>query len=408
MPHPDKTMGRRSGFPPALSTRQVLARILRQALLALGVLLALPLRLMAPLYRIEIQRIWGERIGHFALEPEQFICTRRLFPRDRCRTYFFCDPPVANDFLLSKWKQVLPLGPAWFMKPIFDASLRFPWLDLRSRDWHEDQTDLRVLDEFEPSVSFSASEHEHGRKLLAEIGVPPGNPYVCIAVRDSAYLATTAPQRDWSYHDYRDSDIDTYVKMCEWLASQGYAVVRMGKIVKDRLTSTHPMVIDYANSGLQSDFADVYLFANCDFCISTSTGMDSLAMLFRRPLGVVNLPVVGGMQVGGPLKLVMFKDMIDKASEEPLSFDDSRLLAAMRLYRTEAFAEMGIDLVDNTPEELLDFAREMVAITTVGLMPDPQIETRGRTLVRELTDDRRFDDADFLISPSWLARRPDR
>lgn len=388
--------------------RRLAGRAVRIARLTAGFVLALPLRLIAPVFRVEIQRLWAERIGHLALEPEIFLCTRKLSPRERTRVYFFSHAPFANPFLLQMWQRVLPMGPEKLLRLMFETFERFRWLDLGARDWDQSHYDLRPMDGFEPSVSFTSAELERGAQLLADLGVPPGTPYVCLAVRDSAYLAMTAPQKDWSYHDYRDSHIETYIMMSEWLANAGYAVVRMGAIVKEPLVSSHPLVIDYATSGLRSDFGDVYLFAHCAFCISTATGMDSLAMLFRRPLGIVNLPVIGGMQLGGPLRLVMFKDLIDVTSGALVPLTDPRRSAAMRLFRTEAFAEMDIDLADNTPEELLDFAQEMVAITTVGLMPDPQIEARGRTLVRELTDDRRLDDADFRISPSWLERQPDR
>lgn len=388
--------------------RRIASRTVRLVRLTLGVALAVPLRVLSPVLRIEIQYQWSERIGHLAIEPELYMCKRRSTPVKRCRTYFYFKTPHANDFLVGKWQSLLPTGPAWLLSLLFEAYERFSWLDLGARHWEQAHDDLRAIDGFKPSIGFTAGEEERGRQLLADLGIPAGVPYVCLAVRDSAYLAMTAPQKDWSYHDYRDSNIETYIMMSEWLANAGYAVVRMGAIVKEPLVSSHPLVIDYATSGLRSDFGDVYLFAHCAFCISTATGMDSLAMLFRRPLGIVNLPVIGGMQLGGPLRLVMFKDLVDVATGARVSMTDPRRSAAMRLFRTEAFAEMDIDLVDNTPEELLDFAQEMVAITTVGLKADSQIEARGRTLVRELTDDRRLDDADFRVSPAWLGRQRDR
>ena len=372
--------------------------------IAVGCLLGLPLLILSPLYRIEIQRLPAERIGHLALEPELFLCTRHT--RGRSLTFFYARKPFANPFLLSMWRRVLRTGPSWLLGPAFDAGERFPWLNLSARGWDRGHFDLRPLDDLAPHVKFTKGEKEEGIQLLANLGVPIGRPYVCLAVRDDAYLAATAPTKDWSYHDYRDSQLADYAQMAEWLTSAGYAVLRMGSHVRRPLESDNPLVIDYASSKWRSDFGDVFLFAHCAFCISTATGMDSLAMLFRRPLGIVNLPVVDGMQLGGPLRLVMFKDLTDTDTGIPLSLLDDRRSHAMKLFRTNDFTEMGLTLVDNEPEELVDFAREMVAVTNDGLPGDPICQEREERFLQKLMPGGELNSASFRISPSWLRRHP--
>ena len=73
-------------------------------------------------------------------------------------------------------------------------------------------------------------------------------------------------------HDYRDSEISTYVEAAEVLAEMGYTVFRMGALVKETLVSKHPRVIDYATNGMRTEFLDVFLGAYCAFCISTGSG----------------------------------------------------------------------------------------------------------------------------------------
>lgn len=68
---------------------------------------------------------------------------------------------------------------------------------------------------------------------------------MCLNVRDSAFLSKSDPlnwskSRDWSYHNFRDSEINTYVAAAETLADMGYTVFRMGAIVKERFVSKHP------------------------------------------------------------------------------------------------------------------------------------------------------------------------
>ena len=357
-------------------TRAALRRLYNAAVLGFGLLLAVPLRLLSPLWRIEIQRLRAERIGHLAIEPELFLSVRDVSPVSRTTTLFYSTQPVSNDFLLDAWRRVLPHGPAWLLKPIDDAASRFSWLDLRPRDWCADHLDLRPLEASGRHIHFSPDEQQRGEDLLRELGVMVGQPFVCLAVRDSAYLAEVLPDRDWTYHDYRDSAIGTYVPMAEWLADQGYAVVRMGAVVRDALESVRPSVIDYARSGLRSDFGDVYLFAHCAFCITTSTGVDSLAMAFRTPMGIVNLAARGGLQVGDHLRLVMFKKAVDITTDEPLHIDSPEFAKVLGLTRTGDFRAAGVRLVDNTPDKLRDFAAEMLSVldswSSLSTTPDPQ------------------------------------
>jgi putative glycosyltransferase (TIGR04372 family) len=113
-------------------------------------------------------------------------------------------------------------------------------------------------------------------------------------VRDSAYkeihqpLLGTLLGKDWSYHDYRNCDINTYNKASLELAKKGYWVIRMGNGVREKFNTTHSHIFDYATSEYRSDFLDLWLMANCHFAVSTGTGLDSVSDIFRRPVVYAN------------------------------------------------------------------------------------------------------------------------
>ena len=366
-----------------------------------GLLLALPLRALAPIMRVEVQEIWAARIGHLALEPEMLLCRRAVTPEPRTFTVFYAKKPIANDFMLTMWRRVLPFGPSLLLDPIYRAGGRWAWLDVRARGWDQRHFDLRALDARPPHVAFTSPELARGEQILADLGIAPGQPFICLAVRDSAYLASTQPGRDWTYHRYRDSRIETYEPMVRRLADAGYVVLRMGAVVSEPLVTSSPGVIDYANSGLRSDFADVFLFANCAMCISSSTGIDSVAMLFRRPLILVNLPGAGGCQLGGPLRRVMFKTVIDVQTRQPLPLMDERRFQAMSFHRADHYERAGLDLVDNSAEELLAVADEVLADVSNDWILPPASD-RERAFVERIPTDGRLLSAGFRISRTWF------
>ena len=144
-----------------------------------------------------------------------------------------------------------------------------------------------------PIISFTKDENEDGKKLLEKMGIK-NNKYVCLMVRDAKYLKVRFPNEFWNYHDHRNYDIDDFDTMVKLITDRGYYVVRMGRDMDKKINITNKKVIDYSNSNFVTDFADVYLFANCDLCISTSTGAELIPRIFKKTIGQIS-PSIGFM-----------------------------------------------------------------------------------------------------------------
>lgn len=150
------------------------------------------------------------------------------------------------------------------------------------------------LEKAKLSLPSTPSEEAEARRWMAQFGWKEGDPFVCLLVRDSLYLTKLYPEIDVSYHDYRDSDVQTYIKAIEYLTSQGVFVFRMGKVMRSRVSYCHDRFVDYAFCPSRSDFLDVWLFANCNLCITSGSGPDMISDVFRRPMVVLNfLPLHG-------------------------------------------------------------------------------------------------------------------
>jgi len=152
---------------------------------------------------------------------------------------------------------------------------------------HEVETSIedthRLLPGGSIHLSFTAREDRKGTELLEGLGISPEAKFVTIHNRDGAYLKTTQPFTNYAYHDYRDSDISSFMLAVEWLVNQGYWVVRMGVAADSPITTNNPMIIDYASQG-RSDFLDVYLAAKSTFHVGDCTGINEMHRAFRRPI----------------------------------------------------------------------------------------------------------------------------
>jgi putative glycosyltransferase (TIGR04372 family) len=181
--------------------------------------------------------------------------------------------------------------------------------------------------------------------------------------------------------------------MAEFLTQKGFFVIRMGKLVKQELKTSNPMIIDYANSSHRSDFADVFLFANCTFCVSTSTGMDALASIFRRPIGLVNVVNIGSVASGNIIKLFQPKSFFDTRLKRELNFKEISAKNLFYISEASKFLESGIVLKENSPEELRLFAGDLLNIICED-QPTPSIESESNFISERLNK----------ISHSWLSR----
>ncbi len=344
-------------------------------LLVVAVPIVMVIRLMRPWVLVRWDNMPSPRIGHFAANPELYLCERDAgidIPDHRHIDIFFMEKPICNQQLAQMWRRVLKVWPHWIMSPIRRANLLLPGGKIHqiSDDSHSDRDVHSLLDRFPPHLEFTADEEVKGNAELRKIGVPSGSPFVCLIVRDAAYL-DSHQLKDWSYHKHRDSEIKNYVLAAEELAERGYYVLRMGAKVLDSFNSNHPKVIDYATNGMRTDFMDIYLGAKCTFCISTSTGFDAVPLIFRRPIVFVNLVPIG--------YLWTFESQVIAITRHHFSTEKQRDLSLKEIFTSNVgfalkaleYETNNIKLIENTPEEIRDVAVEMEKRLTGTWQSDP-------------------------------------
>ena len=215
------------------------------------------------------------------------------------------------------------------------------------------------MDRIPPHLQFTTEEESHGEAGLRAMGITEGALFVCLINRDGAYLESHFAKKDWKYHNFRDSTIQNYVLAAEKLAERGYFVIRMGAKVLAAMNSAHPKVIDYATNGMRNDFMDIYLGAKCAFCITGCTGFDAIPRIFRRPIVLVNMVPAGQFGSYRDQELGIIKHHLDTGSNRELLL--SEILARGVGFRgvASSYETNGVDLIENTPEEIRDVAIEM-------------------------------------------------
>ena len=172
--------------------------------------------------KYKISLINPDRLGHLALNTDLFFRKDQLgeLADDTC--YYLIAPTlgssrVSNSYLLMMFKR--------FTNNVNNITLitnTFTYLAARNLSKSLNSYDLLYELEYNSNeeefsqtnqtIYFNDFEMEHGKQLLSKLGIGDiNNKIVCIFARDDAYLETKKIENDWSYHDYRNADINTYI-----------------------------------------------------------------------------------------------------------------------------------------------------------------------------------------------------
>jgi putative glycosyltransferase (TIGR04372 family) len=303
--------------------------------------------------RIVFVEIDCYRIGHLAANTELFL--RRLkygnyYNKDNVYIGFCRYFPICNHQLFNMFRRHFFIIESRILGKLFNT-----WIQ-RTEFYHAppfNSNEYYEFNNFKQILSFTEEEENKGKQLLAEMGIEKNAWFVCFHSRDSKYLGQGS-----EHHNYRDSDVNNYLKAAEYITEQGGYAIRMGAIVEKPLPKErHTHIIDYAMD-YRSEFMDIYLSAKCKFFVGTSAGLFLVPTAFGVPVAGTNfvhfeLPPLGKNDIFIPKKVrnikenrfLTFSELFDRRIGSWLDSND--------------FTRTGLEVVENTPDEILGLVQEM-------------------------------------------------
>jgi len=207
-----------------------------------------------------------------------------------------------------------------------------------------------------PQLGLSAEEIHKGREFEEKLGIQDTS-YICFFARDSSYLNDHIAAMDWSYHSYRDWDIEDYTYALEYLSECGIWSLRVGAVVEKEYKAENSKIIDYAWHH-RTDFYDVYLMSHCKFFVGDTAGIYFIPQCFGTPFLQLNqVPLNGPTLISTDLFIP--KKLYSNKENRYLSFREIFEMGAHTWGFTSMYAEADIIPVSNTQEEILSATQEM-------------------------------------------------
>ena len=236
----------------AIYERARLCLILTGSVCALPV--AIVLSLIAPIYRVRSGFLFVDRIGHFAFDAEYYlsgIASDKV--SQKCgHDIFFYEGKLSNEQLSRMFRR--HVWTSGLVRFLYTANTWLPWAakqnitPARMRNGSRDlEGNLRRV---EHQLKFTDWEDRQGHAALAEFGLSHSDYFVCLQVRDPAYLGSTRPESNWSYHSYRDCDIRTYHSTVRGLSMQILGPAQFAKAEDLELHSDRPWSLSLCNRHL--------------------------------------------------------------------------------------------------------------------------------------------------------------
>ena len=316
--------------------------------------LVLILRIINKFKKICIVKIRSDRFGHFAPDGAEQVARSQM--KKKKITFYIFDWYVCNKQWAKMLSQALPvyncLRPVYFWNDFIPGGR-----EVTQTGTETISRDIELLyTKYNVKLPFNKIEDLEAITWMESKGWKKGEPFYCIMIRDSAYLNTISnfKNNDWSYHNYRNSKLDTYHKSISWLVNQGVWVIRMGKIVSTPLKIKNKKIIDFPFENKKSDLIDTWLFANCDGCISTGTGPDLLSGVYDKNILFLNyLPLFG---IRSDLKSITYpKTLIWGESKKHFTMDEYIDDKRVSIYDYETD---GVKIIDMTEDEILEVTKE--------------------------------------------------
>jgi len=332
-------------------------------------LLLIFIYLISPLVIIKVIPLLTNRFGHLSLNPEIYLLEKK-FEQNQSKKifeiFFSSNYGICNYTLLKMWKKKFYILPNPIIQPLYDliilihgedSKYTVPFFNNKIRDINF------YLDRSKPSIELSQTQSQKCEKILYENNININeNKFICLFVRDDAYLDsfnTSRHKKNWRYLSHHNVEIDKFILTAKKLAERKIYVFRMGAKVEKKFNVDNQLVIDYANSNFRSELMDIYLASKCIFYISTGTGANGMAMLFRKPMVDLNANL-HHLYTNFKDAVLLSKKYFHKKEKRFLKLKEILNLDIEKFSIRQNLENEGIEMIDYTSNEICDAVIEIL------------------------------------------------
>lgn len=322
------------------------------------------------IFRIKFIEIDASRMGHLATHFEPYM--REIYFKNRLKNNYivFFQSPYSNKYLLKLYKEFINSN-----KNIFYVHGYMFWktiIRFYEKIFPNNIQQNLIIDDFynyfhdkECLFAIKNKDKLKGKKLLDDLGIPQNSKIICVHNRDNLFLKKKFKYFDFSYHDYRDFSINDMIPALNYFTDCGYYVIRFGAYTQEKINTSNSKIIDYANLANKDKegFGDIYLNSKCDFYFGSDSGAWNISRLFRKPGFIINSCPLASIFVMKWNYPSIFKRLKNIKTNQILSVNEMVKNNLHLIDRTQDLKTKGFEVISNTKDDILEFAKEVISFT---------------------------------------------
>ena len=323
---------------------------------------AILLRVLRPIVTIRFRNLPADEIGPLTVVSQHYLRIKETQQKKRRLDFWYLKDSVkvSNDYMLNFVKSQIKVHRSRFIELVAAISEKLP-----GAQHHQIESEIRItlLEGVGRKLKLPQKDCDSSSEYVKKIGIDPQKEFIALMVRDGAYKSDIVQANTQLRTDkeiYRNQDINDYLQVAEKFASMNVQIVRMGAKVERQFTSSSPLIIDYASTGMRTEAADIYLASECAMCISTNLGFDHIAAMSGKLRVITNQAlIIQASTLFYSTDVFILQRFIERSSGRLLTLSESLQFAEIRnLDWYHKVIDRGLDFVRNTPEEILEASLE--------------------------------------------------
>jgi putative glycosyltransferase (TIGR04372 family) len=293
--------------------------------------------------------------------PELVLLEKEFLYKKKTIIFFISDNFICNEYFFKKLKKKIIILPYYF-KIVYDSllflsSINYFFKNLLVYRSMQAYDHFDLLNKSEVIFNLTDREINEGNKIILDKIPKINNGIILLCCRDEDYNKNQFKDTNWENLNYRNYNIELFRETIEYLNKKKFVVLRMGKYSSVKINYKNEYFIDYVNSSWKSEFMDYFLAYKSKMCITTNTGMDVFARLFRKPMAQILFPLEdiyyfqkNIFNITGTFKNKRSKDILT--------------LKEIFKHKLHSFSSLNnltdYELIKNTSSEIKDFIIEVI------------------------------------------------
>ncbi len=327
--------------------------------------------LISPFRTVKIAKVKSKLLGSLAISLEIYLSEKKNGNYKNDIFVWYTDKIISNKFIFKKRKEDIFFLPGIILYPlhIFFSKIQFfeknIYYKLKTNEKDKSKKIIyeklkdtqNLLNKYEPFIKFNQKEIYEGDKFLEKNCIRKNDKFVCFASRESFF-------RNEKINSVRNSNINNKISAMKFIINNNFKTIRVGRRTKDEIDFKNDNFFDYSKSEFQKDFLDLYIISKCNFMVSDDTGINELATIMRKPKLILNFVHFKNIKNLNDdfAPIILPKKILCKDTNKILSFKE---IFEKKLFDVNTIEEIPnkYELVENTPNEILESVKEMYDYT---------------------------------------------